>query len=30
MLDSVLSSTKQMLGINVEDDSFDVNVYYGY
>ena len=26
MLDSVLSSTKQMLGINVEDDSFDVNV----
>ena len=26
MLDSVLSSTKQMLGINVEDDSFDTNV----
>ena len=26
MLDSVLSSTKQMLGINVEDKSFDVNV----
>lgn len=26
MLDSVLSSTKQMLGINVEDNSFDVNV----
>lgn len=26
MLDSVLSSTKQMLGISPEDTSFDVNV----
>ena len=26
MLDSVLSSTKQMLGINIEDNSFDINV----